>query len=200
MYKVFFNNRIIFFADKLTEEKSFFKKIVFSEENKIPKSLILEFEKDPSTENMIIIGSDLEKLFENFISHFLFMEAAGGLVINNKKQFLSIFRLKKWDLPKGKKEFNETIKETALREVREECGISNIEIKEELTPSFHTYRLYGHLVLKKTHWFKMFFNGDESLKPQREEYITEAIWINIKDKEKVMRKTYDSIIEVLKHL
>src|SRR5579859_4581705 len=56
---------------------------------------------------------------------FKVVKAAGGLV-RKKDKVLMIYRMKKWDLPKGKKESNEKYRDTAVREVGEEC---NIEVK-----------------------------------------------------------------------
>ena len=57
------------------------------------------------------------------VSKFRVVKAAGGLV-RKKDKFLMIYRMKKWDLPKGKKEKGERSKQTAGREVEEECNIS----------------------------------------------------------------------------
>ena len=54
--------------------------------------------------------------------------AAGGWVVNEFNEVLWIFRLGFWDLPKGKVETNENIKECAIREVIEECGLSQISL------------------------------------------------------------------------
>src|SRR5438552_3388516 len=52
------------------------------------------------------------------------IEAAGGIVKNTDGAYLFIYRLDKWDLPKGKIEKGEKTKEAAVREVEEECGIT----------------------------------------------------------------------------
>jgi 8-oxo-dGTP pyrophosphatase MutT (NUDIX family) len=44
--------------------------------------------------------------------------AAGGLVLNEDKEILMIFRRGFWDLPKGKLDPDETIEHCALREVQ----------------------------------------------------------------------------------
>ena len=71
--------------------------------------------------------------FKDAVKHikkeYTFIEAAGG-VVENKANILMIYRLKKWDLPKGKKDNKEKIKETAVREVEEECGLAGIELKD----------------------------------------------------------------------
>ena len=69
------------------------------------------------------IQPNIEKVFKSFIANIRIIKAAGGLVKNGEGQYLFIHRLGKWDLPKGKVEENEKMKEAALREVEEECGI-----------------------------------------------------------------------------
>ena len=55
--------------------------------------------------------------------------ADGGLVFNEKKQLLMIFRREKWDLPKGKLDKGEKIEDCALREVEEETGLKELKLK-----------------------------------------------------------------------
>ena len=89
---------------------------------------------------------------------------------------LWIQRNGKWDLPKGKIETGEEIAAAAIREVEEECGISAPQIKRRLPNTYHTYRLKGQAILKRTYWFEMYYQGNESLIPQEEEDITTAKW------------------------
>ncbi|MDB4195885.1 NUDIX domain-containing protein, partial [Flavobacteriales bacterium] len=67
----------------------------------------------------------LNKLLEK---RFRIVEAGGGLVVNEKDEVLFIFRKGKWDIPKGKLEKREKIKHGAIREVEEECGITDPKI------------------------------------------------------------------------
>ena len=128
------------------------------------------------------------------------MEAAGGIVKNSMEEVLVIYRKKKWYLPKGKLDYEETPEIAAIREVREECGISKLVMGKFLMKTFHTYTEKNKFILKKTHWFTMTSPENEKLIPQLEENIEEARWMN-KEKiyKKVFPKTYASIEEVLEN-
>jgi len=120
------------------------------------------------------------------------------VVYNNNNQLLMIFRNNKWDLPKGKLEQNENIKECAIREVQEECGVSGLSIVSFLKDTYHTYEINGKKILKRTYWFTMRTDFKGNLLPQTDEGITEVVWV---DKEKVGEKLYNSfgnIKEIIK--
>ena len=82
-------------------------------------------------------------------------KAGGGLVYNKKGDVLFIFRNGKWDLPKGGIEKGEEIRETALREVEEETGVTNLIIQRKLQKTYHIFKRNGRYKLKVTHWFEM---------------------------------------------
>ena len=126
-----------------------------------------------------------------------FIEAAGGLVINSKNEILLIKRLGFWDLPKGKLEENETVTEGAIREVSEECGISNLSIHKKLKPSYHVYYHKKNWILKKTYWFLMNHSSNEQLIPQIEENITEVKWVKQSEINNYEPNTYPAITKVL---
>ena len=67
-------------------------------------------------------------------------------------QVLMIYRLGKWDLPKGKLKSDEDQAAGALREVEEETNIK-LELGEELPSTWHSYAYKGNKMLKKTSWF-----------------------------------------------
>ena len=133
-----------------------------------------------------------------FCSDYSLINAAGGVVYNNKNQLLMIFKNNKWDLPKGKLEQNENIKECAIREVQEECGISGLSIVNALKDTYHTYEINGKKILKRTYWFTMNSDFKGRLIPQNEEGVTLAIWV---DKEHIVEKlnnSFGNIKELLK--
>ncbi|MGY6561311.1 MAG: NUDIX hydrolase [Luteibaculaceae bacterium] len=131
--------------------------------------------------------------FKRFKAPFKEIIAAGGLVKNTDSNFLLIERLGFWDLPKGKAEKGETFEETALREVEEECGLTNLAIFSPLGITWHTYKLKDEWILKKSVWFYMFYTGNELLKPQTEEGITQCIWANFKTAVELKPLMYPSI-------
>lgn len=125
------------------------------------------------------------------------IEAAGGLVKNENKDLLFIYRNDKWDLPKGKIEKGETVKEAAVREVEEECSIRVNKLGEKICKTYHVYISREEVVLKKTHWFKMKAKGQNKLKPQKEEGITDVRWFKKNDIEAIVTNTFPSIMDVL---
>ena len=128
------------------------------------------------------------------------IKAAGGLVFRDK-EMLFIHRNNKWDLPKGKVEKKESSKSAAVREVMEECGLSNEpEIKSKIIITYHVYSFDGKSYLKKTSWFLMDYEGSKKLVVQKEEGITSARWVNATGLPIKLKKSYPSIAEVLKYV
>lgn len=145
----------------------------------------------------LLVDPDIEKIFENLISKMKIVNAAGGLVKNSEGEYLFIYRLGKWDLPKGKVEIGEKMKEAALREVEEECGIKIDYLGKKIATTYHTYCLKGKVVLKQTKWYEMGVNKRPELIPQLEEDITAAEWINKKEFDKIEQNTYPLIRDIL---
>ncbi|MCG8476148.1 MAG: NUDIX domain-containing protein [Cytophagales bacterium] len=123
---------------------------------------------------------------------FTIVEAAGGLVQNAKGHTLMIYRLNKWDFPKGKLEKGENIPACALREVEEECRIK-ATLQKKIGKTYHTYSHNGKKILKCTHWFKMECLDDSKMAPQTEEGIEEVAWKKNSSLRKALLKSYPSI-------
>jgi ADP-ribose pyrophosphatase YjhB (NUDIX family) len=199
MYKIFFDNRIVHLTSDSQLQPSEINGLYYNFNNlaELADILIL-FENAAKIQNLTIFHTDEKELFGHFASCFKLIEAAGGLVNNNNNEILAIKRLGKWDLPKGKMEQGEIPAETAVREVKEECGLSELGLQELFYTSYHVYRLKNQQILKKTYWFKMTNDLNEPLVPQTKENISEAIWLSIKGLNVITNNTYGSIIEVLK--
>jgi tRNA threonylcarbamoyladenosine biosynthesis protein TsaE len=130
-----------------------------------------------------------------------YIRAAGGAVFNTDDALLLIRRLGYWDLPKGKIEEDETEISAARREIEEECGVSGFEITERIMDTYHVYRdRDNRRVIKQTTWFKSIYSGRQSLKPQLEEDITEAVWTPLKDISRYVPEMYASLKDVLINL
>jgi 8-oxo-dGTP pyrophosphatase MutT (NUDIX family) len=149
----------------------------------------------------VYINNSLEIITENwesFCANYILIEAAGGLVYNDKNQLLMIFRNGKWDLPKGKLEVGENIEQCAIREVEEECGVSGLTITQQLQKTYHTYEINEQQILKCTYWFEMKSSFKGNLVPQTEEGITAVVWINKADIAKKLENSFGNIVELFK--
>ncbi len=198
MYKVFFKDRIVFLTDNIEQDLSSDFGAIFKYSNpKELKDFILNFENKEEINKAFIYHHNLDELMELFSKCFKRIDAAGGIVFNSENQILFIHRLGVWDLPKGKAEKGESIEETAIREVEEECSISPLKIIKSLPSTYHTYTLKDKLILKKTYWYQMSYDGNDIPKPQLEEDITKADWISKENLSEIMSNTYPSIKELL---
>lgn len=109
--------------------------------------------------------------------------AGGGVVVRRDADgvdVLLIFRRGAWDLPKGKLDEGETIRETARREVAEEVGIpeSAVTVTADLGPTVHGYLWPSREVyaVKTTHWFGMTTTA-ERFEPEEREGIEAVAWV-----------------------
>lgn len=132
------------------------------------------------------------KLVKTLIkSKFKIIKAAGGLV-KKKDKILMIYRLKKWDLPKGKFEKGEKSKEAGKREVEEECNIE-VKLVNKICTTWHTYTMKRKRILKKTDWYAMKVVDDSKMAPQVEEDIEEVRWMTPKEVFHALEHSYQSI-------
>lgn len=154
-------------------------------------------ESRPGHQRIVLRSSDPETTFQLVQSHFTIVRAAGGAVWSPDRRLLMIYRNQRWDLPKGKAEAGETARQTALREVQEECGIRKLEILRPLMATYHTYRNRGKRYLKETQWMEMRNFDPEALQPQQEEGITHVSWARIHDIPQRLRNTYPNIVRLL---
>jgi ADP-ribose pyrophosphatase YjhB (NUDIX family) len=147
--------------------------------------------------NHVIFHSDTDLVFSEVAKKFTQIQAGGGLVVNEKKQILFIFRNGKWDLPKGKIEANETSELGAIREVEEECGIKISRLDKLLDITYHTYMLDNKYILKSNYWYIMYADSSQILVPQSEENIEKVEWIDRDKVESLLSKSYESISDLI---
>jgi ADP-ribose pyrophosphatase YjhB (NUDIX family) len=154
-------------------------------------------EKSIKSEKLIIHFDNFAKLKSDFKSHFTEIEAGGGLVKNEKNEYLFIYRRGSWDLPKGKIESNETKREATLREITEETGVKKMLIIEKLMITRHTYRSnVGKRIIKKSHWY-LIETKKQALVPQLDEDIERVEWMTLDRFFSKKREVYPNILEVL---
>ena len=194
MYKVFINEKRL---------------ILSSEPQDSPKTLnydgshsfdfAIDLLENTASQGLNIYHNNIEELWADFRNYFKNIEAAGGVVINPENKILFIHRLGKWDLPKGKIEKGESREVAAVREVEEECGISNLQLKDFLNATYHIYtERDGKKILKTTYWFEMFYAGNEKPKPQIEEGINEVGWKNdVEIESQILPSTFQNIKLIL---
>ncbi|MCX6186479.1 MAG: NUDIX domain-containing protein [Bacteroidetes bacterium] len=196
MYKIFINDKPLIFTTHIIVEGIYAGLPVYEYSSLALMTHVREVE-ELHNKGAILLCEDVELAWGELNQHFKSIVAAGGLVYNIKNQLLLIKRLGKWDLPKGKMDIGESIEEAAIREVEEECGISQLSILRKAAISYHSYKLHGHRFIKVTHWFEMktMYNG--KLVPQAEESITDAIWIDRADLKPLEIDTYTSIRDIL---
>ncbi|MBI3717930.1 MAG: NUDIX domain-containing protein [Sphingobacteriales bacterium] len=200
--KIYFNDKPLYLCNAIEgelEKLIHHDDAVFIDEFSGPavKSMIHEM-KTAKIHAGIFYHEDLDKLKKTFWKHFTIIQAGGGLVENEKHEWLLIFRRGKWDLPKGKLDKGETIEQCAIREVQEETGLQTIKLKDKITVTYHTYDEYGKHILKESHWYKMKASSKEEIIPQTTEDILEINWVKKDQLEKYLQNTYPSIAEVLK--
>lgn len=195
VYNIYVDEKRLIVAENLPEGLSNYQNI---SQEIIDLKLIYNLIKKSNQTQFLFLCKNVKTTLKKFSKSIRLIEAAGGLVRNERKECLVIFRNGVWDLPKGKIEEGEKTRKAALREVEEECGIKVKKAGRKICKTYHIYQQRNQeLALKKTHWYRMKAEGQDKLKPQKEEGITKACWFT-KEKISVLTKnTYPSIIDVL---
>lgn len=169
----------------------------YSNQNEL-RQFLSSFDAKEELKSGCVYYHDIERLLEHVKECYKYIQAAGGLVENEKGEYLVIERLGKIDLPKGKQEQGETPEQNALREVNEETGLSGLTLGNMICDTYHTYPLKGEMALKRTRWFEMTVAGVPELKPQTEENIVSAKWIAVGELRELAKESYPSLQEVFK--
>ncbi|MDN5212179.1 NUDIX domain-containing protein [Fulvivirgaceae bacterium BMA12] len=158
--------------------------------------LLMQDKKFKKATSITFAVNDYQSAKKLVKDQFTIVKAAGGLVLK-KDQYLLIYRLKKWDLPKGKSEDGEKMKVTAIREVEEECSIK-VDLRSKIGVTWHTYMQNDKRILKKTNWYLMDCVDDKDMKPQEKESIEKVAWFDKTELPSLLKNSYPSIVEVFK--
>lgn len=147
---------------------------------------------------VILYSNRPEEILQIIQSKVKEIKAGGGILFNELNEILFIYRRSHWDLPKGKMDPDETIEDTAVREVMEETGVSNIELLEFVDHTFHIYRTVrnGTRYLKKTWWYKM-NTQKQKITIQIEEDIEQAVWLTKEVFLSSCKPVYNNILDIL---
>lgn len=199
--KIYFNDKPLFLTDSITpdiEPYAHHDDAVLIDEFSTPgvNSMIHEMRLE-KVHAGIYVHSNLDELEKTFRKKFTLVQAAGGLVLNDAGEILMMLRRGKWDLPKGKLDPGESLETCAVREVQEETGVQEVELKKPLIITYHTYDESGKHILKESHWYLMKAPGTQVLIPQTEEQITQLKWVPAQQVKEYSNNTFPSIIDVL---
>ena len=82
-----------------------------------------------------------------------------------------------WGFPKGHLERGERAEDAAVREVREETGVSELALRGAIDTIDWHFRFRGRLIHKVCHFFLM-ETLDAATAPQRAEGITACTWLS----------------------
>jgi len=195
MYRIYINEAVLIIAKSAPASIKDYKQIEIANFNMLDFYNNVTFEC--ASGNYFIITNNIKRMFQKIKKMLKNIQAAGGLVRNEKNEYLFIFRKGKWDLPKGKIDKGEKTKLAACREVEEECGIKVKTAELTICKTYHIYKIQEELILKKTTWYAIKAINQSRLTPQLEEDITEARWIAPQDFNLVKQNTYQAIKEVL---
>ena len=194
---VFDYDTIIGSAEEILSNKLIGKVII---QQATPRQLerlirIMELKRLKKLTSITFSVDDYEFMVEFIKDQFKVIKAAGG-VVRKQDKILLIFRLGKWDLPKGKLKKKEEFIKAAKREVEEECSVK-VDVKEKICTTWHTYVRKGKRILKRTDWYEMNCTDDSNMQPQLAEFIEDLKWMSYKDAVRSVKNSYASIQEVL---
>lgn len=189
------HNKILITKTSKEEDLKDYQRIIDCDKDEVEQEGFSLLFSEKEMENIVLDCHSLsvEEVFARATKNLYHVFAAGGIVENENKELLFMFRNGYWDLPKGHWESGESLPFTAKREVMEETGIKDLEIIDFVEISFHTYNMYGRHEIKHTYWYKMKTSSKEKLLPQTEEGIRELRWIKQEDLGEVLKQSYPNI-------
>lgn len=197
MHKIYFEKRCIIICSPSDDMLSDPNCVEFRPGTELSLGpLVRMFQQTSSISKIYIPAADEDAAYRRLCSEFREVDAAGGLVRNRRGDYLLIRRMGLWDLPKGHREPGEDVDVTALREVREETGVQELELQGLICVTDHCYFRDGVWHLKHTWWYDMLYTEPVELVPQREEDISKAAWVAKSSLPPFLKNSFPSIVEV----
>jgi ADP-ribose pyrophosphatase YjhB (NUDIX family) len=199
MHKIYFEKRCIIICGPDDPVLSDPNALLFRIGNSSDIHTLVEMVEISDSLHRVFVPTDnIEDTYREICAEFKEVNAGGGLVSNRRGDYLLISRNGLWDLPKGHQDPGEPIEVTALREVCEETGIRDMELRELICITDHCYRRDGIWHLKHTWWYDMLHTDPTDLTPQLEEDIAKAAWVARSSLPPFLLNTYPSIAEVFR--
>lgn len=189
MYTVFVGNKPIVLTTVVEKENNFKNYLL----NTVNMVKVIRKLNTTSLKEVRLIHKNEKKLIKKFLKKLPNVIAGGGKVYNEEGEILFIYRNDKWDLPKGKAERNESIEETAIREVTEETGVNGLKITKPLDITYHIFKRNGRYKIKITYWFEMKTSFKGNLYAQEDEGITKVAWLNHDQANEALENSYANI-------
>lgn len=188
--RVWFADRELLFATHCPEG---YATLEWSNEGSVSQAKVITFLE---TYNFVaVLAADPMVAFCDFARQMTWVEAAGGVVENDRGEVVMIRRNGRWDLPKGHRESGESFAACAAREAREETGADVVEVGRLLATTLHAYNIYGRWEVKLTAWYVM-RSTSRQLTPQQEEGIVEAEWVAPARIEQRIKRSFPTIKKV----
>ncbi len=160
-------------------------------------------ENMPMHTRVVFHNGSAEQLMAQFkalFSEARHLLAGGGVVFDENGRLLVIYRNRRWDLPKGKKEPHETVEQAAVRETQEETGLKSLRMLGPFMRTYHYYYREGERILKETHWFEMEGTAREPLIPAQHEGIEKVQWVPVEELPALYSSTYANLLQVFERV
>jgi 8-oxo-dGTP pyrophosphatase MutT (NUDIX family) len=198
-YKIYYNDSFVLITADVSQSNKKFAKVISNQKE------IEEFAANPAifydgitNVPVMILTNKPSEVLSIFLEHQEIILAGGGIVWNERKELLMIYRRGHWDLAKGKIEVKEKIIDGAVREVEEETGVKIKSVNENALHTYHAYKLKGRNCIKETSWYEMKAKeGQIKLVPQTEEDIEDVCWVKPTDLIKYKAGCYPLIWDLI---